>query len=248
MADMEVFAQLAALCRQGLHDVASSAVSPVLALFLAGLAGSLVHCIGMCGPFVFAQVAADADKATSRAYGEWRRLTGAALAPYHLGRLTTYTTLGAIAGGATALFASTAGFAALSGAMLVLAAMLMLMQALGLTLGTRSPLAGLVARLAAPLSMSRGPAARYALGLALGLLPCGLLYGALAAAAGMGSAPRGALVMAAFALGTVPAMIAVGWIGLIVRRRLRGFVARVATPLLLGNALLMLVLAGQRFL
>jgi sulfite exporter TauE/SafE len=40
----------------------------------------------------------DAEGARGKSYGEWQRLTGAALAPYHLGRLTAYTALGAIAG------------------------------------------------------------------------------------------------------------------------------------------------------
>jgi hypothetical protein len=53
--------------------------------------------------------------------------------------------------------------------------------------------------------------------------------------------------MAAFALGTVPALIAVGWAGLIVRRRLRGVTRWIATPLLLANAVLLLALASQRF-
>ena len=138
------------------------------------------------------------------------------------GQLTTYTALGTIAGTATALFASTTGFAWLSATMLVLAAVLMALQALGLAFGGSAPLAGVLAHLTAPLSASHGPAARYALGLVLGLLPCGLLYGALAAAAGTASALGGAMAMAAFALGTVPALIAVGWAGLIVRRQLRG--------------------------
>ena len=69
----------------------------------------------MCGPFVLGQVMADARRPTA-SYGEWRRLAGASLAPYHLGRLTTYTVLGAVAGTATALFASTSMFAWLSAA------------------------------------------------------------------------------------------------------------------------------------
>ena len=31
-----------------------------VSLFLVGLAGSLVHCVGMCGPFVLGQVMSDA--------------------------------------------------------------------------------------------------------------------------------------------------------------------------------------------
>ena len=118
---------------------------------------------------------------------------------------------------------------------------------MGLALGGTAPLAGVLAHLTAPLSASHGPASRYALGLVLGLLPCGLLYGALAAAGGTASALGGATAMAAFALGTVPALIAVGWVGLIVRRRLRGVTRWIATPLLLANAVLLLALASQRF-
>jgi sulfite exporter TauE/SafE len=101
-------------------------------------------------------------------------------------------------------------------------------------------------RFAAPLAASRGPSARYALGLLLGLLPCGLLYAALAAAGGTASPLSGALAMAGFALGTMPALVAVGWLGLIVRRRLRGLLVWIATPLLVVNVTLILRLATQR--
>jgi sulfite exporter TauE/SafE len=188
---------------------------------------------------------ADLDRGPTT-YGEWRRLSGAALLPYHLGRLTTYAGLGALAGAATALFASTSVFGWLSGGLLVVAACLMIVQALGLAFGRTSPLAGVLTRLAAPLSMARGNAARYGLGVVLGFLPCGLLYGALAAAGGTGSAIDGALAMAAFAVGTMPALVATAWGGLLVRRRLRERGRWVATPLLIGNAGLMLLLASQR--
>jgi uncharacterized protein len=241
MATMETISQLIALCR----PEALGSVGVPGSLLVAGLAGSVVHCIGMCGPFVLGQVMAGLDRGPA-AYGEWRRLSGAALLPYHLGRLTTYAGLGALAGAATALFASTSVFGWLSGGLLVIAASLMVVQALGLAFGRTSPLAGMLTRLAAPLSMARGNVARYGLGVVLGFLPCGLLYGALAAAGGTGSAIDGALAMAAFAAGTVPALVATGWGGLLVRRRLRERGRWVATPLLIGNAGLMLLLASQR--
>lgn len=245
---MEVIAYFTALCGEKLHLLAS--LSPdlplalPLALLLAGLAGSLVHCVGMCGPFVLGQVVADSENARGR-YGEWQRLAGAALLPYHVGRLTTYTALGAVAGATTALFAATTGFAWLSAALLALGALLMILQAIGLALGAASPLSRLVTRLAAPLSASRHPAGRYALGLVLGLLPCGLLYGALAAAAGTGSARDGAVAMLAFGAGTMPVLVGVGWLGVLLRRRLRGVAHWVAAPLLIVNGLVMLGLAAS---
>jgi sulfite exporter TauE/SafE len=242
---MEVIADVTAFCQHGLHDLAALPLSLPLALFVVGLAGSAVHCAGMCGPFVLGQVFADSGR-TIWQYGEWQRLAGAALMPYHLGRLTTYSALGGLVGAVTGVSVATTGFAWLSAAMLVLAALLMILQALGLAFGARSPLSTLVTRIAAPLSSARAAAARYALGLMLGLLPCGLLYGALAAAAGTASPYQGALAMAAFSVGTMPALIVVGWLGVIARRRLRAVRSWVATPLLVVNALLMLALASQR--
>ena len=138
-SSMETIAEFIGFCRQGLHGTGLQSAGLPLALFLAGLAGSLVHCIGMCGPFVLGQVIADSEHTTGD-YGEWQRLAGAALLPYHFGRLTTYTALGFVAGGATALFAATTGFAWLSAALLAIAAVLLLLQALGLAFGATSPL------------------------------------------------------------------------------------------------------------
>ncbi len=246
MRAMDFVSEIISACRHGLANLGTQPGGLPVSLFLAGLAGSLVHCAGMCGPFVLGQVMADAERGIAGGYGEWRRLAGASLVPYHLGRLTTYTILGTLAGAATAWFASTGAFAWLAAALLVVAAALMLMQAFGLAAGISSPLARPLARLAGPLSMAETPGARYALGVVLGFLPCGLLYGALAAAGGTASAAEGALAMAAFALGTVPALIAIGWGGLLLRRRLRDLAHWIAAPLLLANALLMLALASTR--
>lgn len=242
---MEFVNDFIAFCQAGFGGALQSPASLPLSLFVAGLAGSVVHCVGMCGPFVLGQVMGDAQ-AIGAGYGEWRRLAGAALAPYHLGRFTTYTALGALAGGATALFTANAAFAWLASCLLVLAAGLMLAQAFGMAVASSSPLAGPLNRLAAPLAQARSVPGRYALGVVLGFLPCGLLYGAIAAAGGTASAAEGALAMAAFAAGTTPALVAVGWGGMIMRRRLHAMARWIAAPLLLANAALLLALASQR--
>src|SRR5919199_2082920 len=83
-----------------LHDLAALGPAgglPTLlgALFLAGLAGGATHCSTMCAPFVLAQ----ASVGMGAGGGVLRRLSGAALAPYHLGRMLGYGALGALAGG-----------------------------------------------------------------------------------------------------------------------------------------------------
>lgn len=245
-ARMEFVFHAIAACRDGLTSAAALSFGVPAALFLAGLGGSVIHCAGMCGPFVLAQVMSDAEAMPVGRYGEWRRLRGAALMPYQLGRFTTYTLLGALAGGMTSLFVATQPFEWLATGLLLIAAVLLLTQALGLAFGPAAPFAAGLTWLAAPLSRSRTPAARYALGVVLGFLPCGLLYGAIAAAAGTASAVTGTIGMAAFATGTMPALILVGWGGAFARRRLNEVSRWLAAPLLLANAALMTALAVQR--
>jgi len=170
-----------------LHDLSAlgPAGLPALmgALFMAGLAGGLLHCSAMCGPFVLAQAAATADGALGG--GILRRLSGAALLPYHLGRALGYGLLGALAGGAGALLAQAAGLRWIAALLLLLAAILMLSQASArlAKLLPRLPAPSLPRWLDAPL---RGLLAApqgwrgVRLGLLLSALPCGLLYAALA--------------------------------------------------------------------
>jgi len=75
----------------------------------------------------------------------------------------------------------------------------------GLVPGGGARIPGL-ARVGAALARREGAGWRYLFGAATGLLPCGLLYAALALALSAGSAAVGALAMLAFGLGTVPAL------------------------------------------
>jgi sulfite exporter TauE/SafE len=238
-----------AQCLHGLTALAPGGGVPalMLALFVMGLAGGATHCSGMCAPFVLAQSAAVAG---SPAGGRvLHRLSGAALLPYHLGRMLGYAGLGAVAGGTAGLLALAAG--ALRPALatlLALAALFMLIQGsaqlrgwLPLHVPTLRP-PDVVQRwlgilLAAPLGW-RG----VMLGLLLSALPCGLLYGALAASAAAGSALGGALAMAAFVAGTMPALIGVGLLGRLFGRRFLPSLRPAAAALFLLNAA---VLAGM---
>jgi sulfite exporter TauE/SafE len=87
----------------------------------------------------------------------------------------------------------------------------------------------------------------YPLGLALGFLPCGLLYAALAAAASTASPLYGAVAMFCFGLGTVPALLAVGLFGAAAGHRFRRGLIALTPAVLLLNAGLLTVL-GVRLL
>ena len=211
-------------------------------LFAAGLAGGASHCAGMCGPFVIAQAAAKGDRALPGPGGELRRAAGALLVPYHLGRATTYVGLGAAAAGFATSAAAMAGVRHVAPVLLFLAAAAFLAYGARLA-GIAPPAAGaggrlglMVASLARPLFARPVGVRGYALGLALGFLPCGLLYAALAAAGSAEGPLGGAFAMLAFAGGTVPGLVAVGIAGEIAMRRWRPFATRVAALIAVVNA------------
>lgn len=211
-----------------LHDL--TAIGPgglpvvAMALFLAGLAGGLTHCAAMCAPFVIAQASA----ATGTG-GTLSRLAGAALLPYHAGRIVGYSTLGAVSGLAAGALNQVTGLRHVLAALLLAAAVLMALQALQRLPGrwrlapapllprrlagaTEGLTAWLTARMGGLLA-SPGGSRGFGLGLLLSGLPCGLLYAALAAAAATGSALAGAVAMLAFCLGTIPSLVGVAFLG-----------------------------------
>ena len=214
----------------------------VAAMLLAGLVGGATHCTGMCGPFVLAQTTARLEAVPASKMSEFHRLAGAALVPYHLGRATTYVALGAMAGTVGQSIRAIPGLDWIAAGWLILAALMFLAYAfLGSRLfraasGSESRWGQIVGDFARPLFERPTGMRGYALGMMLGFLPCGLLYAALAVAAGSGGAFGGATAMAAFALGTAPGLVAVGLFGHVAAGRWRRVAAVVAPVLMVVNA------------
>lgn len=92
-------------------------------LFAAGLFGSFTHCVGMCGPFVLSQTMTRLEAVPAAQMREFHRLAGAALIPYHLGRMTTYISLGMILSALADGMIAASGMKWLSAALLILAAL-----------------------------------------------------------------------------------------------------------------------------
>jgi sulfite exporter TauE/SafE len=223
----------------------ATAETLIAALFLAGLAGGAAHCAGMCGPFVLAQTAGRLGAVPAERFGRLTRLGGALLLPYHLGRMTTYAGLGALGAALAGSLSELAWLGWLKVALLGVAALLMLAAALEKAeLRLPKPAAGRLARLSTRLARPllagpAGPGRGFALGIALGFLPCGFLYGALAAAAAGGDPIIGAAAMAAFALGTAPSLFAVALLGEAAGRRWRLLAARFAPAAFTANAVIL---------
>ena len=176
------------------------------AAFAAGLLGG-VHCAGMCGGIVASLAAGSRGPLLSRQLF------------FNTGRIATYSLAGAVAGLAGNI-AQVAGPALVMQATLFAVANL-LMIFLGLYV---AGLGGVVLRIerfggfawrfleprARRLFPVDSPAKALLAGALWGWVPCGLVYSMLALSLASGSVGGGALVMAAFGIGTMPTLLAAG--------------------------------------
>jgi sulfite exporter TauE/SafE len=209
-----------------------------------GFLGGFGHCVAMCGPLVGALGISAPPGIPARR----------ALLPqlaYHLGRITTYGSVGAVMGLAGS-FVNVAGrLAGFQDVVAVLAGLLMVAMGLGAaaqSLWVRSAegrLAGQVMGAVRRLAGHEAPMRAYPLGLALGFLPCGLSYSAFAAAAATGHPARGLALALAFGAGTLPALLLAGAVVSALSARARGLLYRAGGALvaLLG---VLFVLRGLR--
>ncbi len=197
------------------------------AIFVSSILGS-VHCLAMCGPLV----------GLSRG--------GLRLAIVHaLGRLTTYAALGAGAGaigsaidlagelGAIQRAATlVAGAAILGWGLYQIAVAAGWVRVRG---GTHTAFTSALVQIKTPRAVRRA----WLVGVLTGLLPCGWLWAFVVTAAGTGGVGRGTLVMIAFWLGTVPAMVGLltvaGPVLARLRRRLPALTAAVLIVLGVGT-------------
>jgi sulfite exporter TauE/SafE len=183
-------------------------IDVVVSVVAAGAVGSL-HCTSMCGGLVAFGTAGTTQSLRDRA---------GALASYNATRGLGYVVLGAIAGALGSSLDHAGLRIGMSRAAGMVASVVMiswgvwrLLEAFGV--GRRAtpasihvPLGRLVRRLG-----ERPPPVRSAVvGACTALLPCGFLHAFLVVAAGTGSMLRGALVMGAFWLGTLPAVLGFG--------------------------------------
>ena len=208
-------------------------------LFGAGLLGGAGHCIGMCGPLIAGYAVALRNRSATLPH-----------LLFHLGRVTTYGIAGGVVGASGSFLRFAAWVAPLQQFLLVATGVLIVLM--GLSFGGwlpwarriegAVPLGSALAGVARRAAEAGGPGAAFPLGMAIGLLPCGLVYTALLSAARTGmdaGSPaegflRGSLAMAAFGAGTIPALFLFGKAIAAAGPRLRGALAKVASALLVA--------------
>jgi len=206
--------------------------------FVLGAVGS-GHCLGMCGPLVLTIGRIQAPP-SRRAQAQYSLL-------YHAGRVLTYVALAVPAG----LLGQALVLHGFGRALAIGAGLLLLTSAAG-GVGARLPgwlgsMGATAARHACAAANSwraahpiAGPVAA---GAANGLVPCGLVYAAVTAAAATGSTADALALMIGFGSGTVPALVALSssttLLPLALRVRLRQL-----TPVVLALTAALLLIRG----
>jgi uncharacterized protein len=195
------------------------ALSVLIAAWLAGALGG-AHCVTMCGGFAAAFASARNASANAVPLLSARRIALRQLV-YNSGRISTYALLGVLAGGAGATAFAATGLLPIQRALYVVANLFLLMlaamivrrhEALVVLQHAGTALFARALPLVRPLTAADSAAGRYVVGMVWGLVPCALTYSVLPVALFAGGAWQGGAVMLAFGLGTLPNLLAAGWL------------------------------------
>jgi hypothetical protein len=206
-----------------------------LPALLLGLLGSL-HCVGMCGPIALAL-----PVGTLSGY---RKIPG--ILSYNSGRIFTYAALGMIAG----FTGQTVKWAIGQQALSIMAGSFILLFIIAGAIGKKLPSVKLFPKFFSALRNKLGILFRkkslssfFLIGLLNGMLPCGLVYAAIAGAVSSGSFIGGAAFMTLFGLGTVPALFSLSFLESKINFSARSKIKK-AVPVLVGVMAVLLIIRG----
>lgn len=199
-----------------------------------GLLGSF-HCIGMCGPL--------AVSLPLNSQSKFHKFLS--IAAYNFGRTATYFSLGLIFGAIGRSFFLVGYQQALS---IAIGLLILVILFLGNRMSAKLPVInkihqGIKKLLTRLLLTEKKLYSYFIIGIVNGLLPCGLVYLAIASAVATGSALGGGLLMLFFGLGTIPLMfllmIAGNYFSAEIRYKMRKLV-----PVFVGVMACFLILRG----
>jgi len=200
----------------------------ILGALLLGLMGA-GHCIGMCGGIISSLSVSTAGKGNQQ---NWMFIV-----IYQIGRISSYTFFGAIAGWLGLQFSHISPLPilkTLSGILLI--AMALYLSHIWLGLSYLERLGKKLWDKISPLTKKLLPVTNikqaFLLGSLWGWLPCGLVYTSLGYALSMGDSLQSALFMLMFGLGTLPATIFAGSASLSLKHFLNHLIVRAITALL----------------
>lgn len=243
----------------------------IFSLLSLGFFGGFSHCLGMCGPFVVSQVSARLQDVTLEKFSNFERLKNLALLPYHFGRITTYCLIGFSCSALGSMTRNFDSFRYASAVLLVVAALTFLKAAMpswkfmdrrrkhfvflatshlfqvlrnisdGNTTSVRHKTGQKIKKIISVLFQNPRGWRGYILGILLGFIPCGLLYGAFAICTTIANPFFAAFAMFCFGFATFPALFLSGSGGYFLIKH-SGF-KFITKAVLLLNAIMLLMMA-----
>ena len=205
-------------------------------LFLSALSlgflGSF-HCVGMCGPIALALPTPNASNGSL--------LLGRFL--YNLGRITTYSFLGLIAG----LIGKTFSFIGLQNNLSIIIGILIIIfvlfshDSLGKFFNARLvKFSSTIKKQFRKLFKHHSYSSLFLIGLTNGILPCGFVYLAIAGAIATANPINAAIYMALFGAGTFPFMFILSFTGSFIGNNARSWINRLSPIIAISLALLLI--------
>ena len=206
----------------------------LLTAITLGLLGSL-HCVGMCGPIALALPVVKNNS--------FARVTG--IFTHNAGRVFTYSILGLMFGllGKTFIIAGYQQALSITLGVLILLVVLLpgrYIQNFNFFAGLYKPVSKLKSALG-KLFVTKTYGSLFSIGVLNGLLPCGLVYTAIAGAIAVAAPLKSSLFMAFFGLGTVPAMLGLSLAGQRVSIDLRNKFKKVVPVFVTAMAVLLIM-------
>ena len=209
-------------------------------IFTTAIIASFGHCVGMCGGIVIAYSSTKIDTKDTI----FKKYISHII--YSLGRVTTYTIIGAIFGAIGRVIAftpSTKGVLFLfTGILMILAGLSLIggikfLTSIEFTISKNRWYANIFKKVLS----SKSIWSFYLLGLLNGIIPCGLVLSFAIFAASSASIIDGALIMLVFGLATIPAMFILASITNILQKgRLRDIMLKIASFLVILYGVYML--------
>ncbi len=240
---LEIMEGKYSVCGECLHGIATS-YGRAVSLFLGGLMGGFPHCAGMCSPFVLAQAGSDFSV---------RKLSTSLLLPYHLGRMTTYVALAVLVSSFVNLAFVFSDLKSLIAVPMLVTAGVIFMVSIFPRTSALFPWIGkihwnapftIVGKFMPKFINRDNIFFRYALGILLGFMPCGLVIAALMASATAPTVLQAALAMAAFTVGTMPALLLVGLGGGAIKKKFPKAARRFSEVAMAISSIWLFVIAG----
>lgn len=209
-------------------------------IILTGLTLGLLssfHCVGMCGPIALS--------IPVHQYSEWKKNLGIVL--YNLGRTLTYALLGLIIGliGQSLYFAKFQQYFSIIVGCVILLFILNYYWKIKFRFNNkiRFRIVKMLQSKLAQLLQKRKVQHLFFIGILNGILPCGMVYLALTAAAATGNFANAAIFMLAFGMGTAPLMYAFVSLGKFFSSTHRLFFQK-SVPIMLTLMAVLLIVRG----